>query len=504
MRNLKKYLATLLALTMVLGLGAVSVLAAPETSVAETVLVDCDEATITVTDYDPEGDWGPTFELLMENKSDRALYMELEEVAVNGVMCSPYCGETVPAGQKVYTDLYWGAEDLQAVGINYIQTVTASVDIWDDDTYEDVYVGMTSWEMTVGETDMPAAEPVSFGDFTPVEVFTGDTAMTVVGYDPTGSMDDGPALYLYLENDTDKIVYFTADDVAVNGFGCDPYWGETLLPGTVAYDRMEWWADDLEDSHIEAVESVQFTGSAVDDDNWDEYNTGSVDIDLTGAAAPAEETAPAEEPAPAEETAPAEEPAVDGEVAELMGAVVDGSYVNDRFGLTFTPPEDWRFYSQQELLEQQGLAAEAFEGTEMGEQIESFMDSEDGFSVMMAEQEDSLQNVNVLVESLGGAGQYLTEEDLLALVVNEMGLEDGDMSAMGLEGATLTQNTFTFAGQEHAGLRIEYVDTSVGIELPMYLQMVFLMNGEHVMQVTMTTVFEDKTADVGAMFTLAE
>lgn len=500
MRSIRTHLALFLALSMALSLGAVTALAAPESSMEETVLAEDEQLSVTVTDFDPEGEDGPTFELLLENKSDKGLVFALENAAVNGVMCDPFWTESVPAGQKVYSKLYWYDEDLQTVGVSYVQSVAAQLDVWEDESYDDVYSELVSWELTVGRTDVPPVSPVAFDGFEPVEVLTGDTALTVVACDPAGSYDGGPALVLYMKNDTDKVVWFTAEDVAINGFACDPWWGETVLPGAAAYSAMEWWQDDLADSHIESVETVQFTAVAEDDETYEQYASGSVELDLTAGTGTV--SAPAEEPA--EE--PAGEPAEpEGQVAELMGAVAGGVYTNDYFGVTFAPGEEWTFATREELLAQYDLAAESFEGTEIGEDVKAFMDSDSGFSVMMAQAEGGLQNVNALVESLPGLGKYLSESELLDLVESDLGLEEGgDMTAMGLEGAVLSRDVFTFAGAEHEALRVDYTDTSMGIELPMYIQMVFLMGDDYVMQVTITTAFEDKTADVGAMFTLAE
>ena len=501
MRTIKRELSLLLAVVMILALGAVPALAAPEVSVAETVLVDNDQVTMTVTGFDPAGYWGPTFEVLLENKTDQDLRFRLDGTAVNGVMSDPYWSEGVPAGKKTYSELGWETESLQQIGVNYIQTVTGQLHVYDSESYDDVFVTDVSWTMDVTETDMPAVEPVTYDHgFAEQGVFSGDVVFTVKDYDPAGSYDGGPSLVFYMENHTDKAVWFTIDDVSLNGVVCDPFWGTTVAPGMAAYARCEWWQDDLDKSHIDGVELIEFTATAEDDETFESLAGAGVAIDVSGAAAAQTGGGQPEQTAQQEPSGQA-----DGETAALLGAVDGNVYTNDFFGVTCTLPDDWRFYSDEEVLAQQGLAAENFEDTDLGDYIDQFIDSDSGFMVMVAEKEGGVQNVNVLVETMPGIGQYLGEQELVTAVMHEMGLgEDGDMSALGLEGAKMEQNTFTFGGQEHAGLCMSYTDTSMGIEIPMYMQMVFLKKDDYLMQLTFTTVFEDHIADVAGMFSLAQ
>ena len=488
MNKTRKHLSLVLALAMILSLGTVTAFAAPEVSVEETVLVDCDEAKMTVMAYEEEDDEF-SFELLLENKSDKDLYFNLDEVAVNGVMCDPFWGETVPAGQKAYDDVYWDLDELQEVGINYIQTVTAAVEIWDDDTYDDVYVGMASWEMNVGQTDMPAVEPVTFsGLAAPVEAFSGDTLMRVVGYDPTGSYDDGPALWIYMENHTDHVVYFTADDVAVNGFSCDPYWGFTLLPDTVGYDVMDWWTSDLEKNHIDAVETVSFAARAEDDDTFEEYNTGSVTVDLVGGASSG---ASADAPSLSGESASAP---VAGET-NVLGHVDGNTYYNSVFGLTFTAPDDWTLDSEQDLLEDMQLASPSFAETPDAT-VEDYLANNDSAYVMNATSATGLETINIQLMAADGLGQYLSEDDLVSLMANTMDL--------GVDGAEMTKQPVTFGGEEHTALHVEYTDsTSAGFDVDMYIDIVMLVQDDYLLMVLTGSALTNELTQLSGMFTIA-
>lgn len=269
MRALQKNLALILAVALCLSLGVFSAVAAPEATMEQTVILDNDLVTLTVTDYDPDGEWGPVFEILMESKTDQNISVYMRNVSINGVMCNSYCSEQVPAGKKVYGDMDWDLEQLAFCGINYIETVSASVEISDADTYDTLAEDTVSWSVTVGETDVPAVEAPTY-DFEPIEVLTGDAVLTIVNYDPTGySYDETPALTIYMENNTDALLSFSADDVTINGFMCDPYWSESVAPGMAAYSQMGWSNSTLESSHLTSVDSISFTAKVRDYEHWD-------------------------------------------------------------------------------------------------------------------------------------------------------------------------------------------------------------------------------------------
>lgn len=283
MREMKRRLALVLALALILGLGTVSALAAPEAE--KTVLLDNEQVTVTVESFDPDGEWGPTFEVLLENRTDKTLFFELHDVAVDGVMCDPLWAETVPAGESVRSGISWYPEELEDIGIRYIETVSGELDISSDEDGE-VYKGQVSWDLDWLDEEGPAAEPVQFSHgFAPVQALTGDLEFTVADYDPTGSYDGGPMLVFYLANRTDRTVSFAIEDVSVNGVACDPMWTMTVAAGAVAYGRCAWWQDDLDQNHIDEMQSAQFTVTVSGGDADDALaEPTAVTLDLTAGS----------------------------------------------------------------------------------------------------------------------------------------------------------------------------------------------------------------------------
>lgn len=317
MKKMKRMLALLLAAVMVLSLASVSAWAAPEASVEETVLMDNDDITVTLTDYDPDDTiWGPTFEVLIENESDRDMGFRLDDASVNGVMCDASAYAEVSAGRKSYDKFSWNLGALKASGINYIEHVEGTLVVDDNNSYDRLYTEPVSWDVNVGETDVPATEPVTFDHgFEELALISGDLVFNVVDYDPTGSYEGTPLMMVYMENHTDRTVNFTIGDMYINGVEDECYWDVVVTPGAVAYGGCMWTRDELDESQIDALELVEFAAAAEDPETGETLVNAGASIDLTGGGEtelyPAEytagETAQTEEPEVPEETeAPAQ------------------------------------------------------------------------------------------------------------------------------------------------------------------------------------------------------
>ncbi len=498
MKKCGKILAAVLVLAMALTAGSGAAWAAEE-DFEPIVLVDNDDIAMTVTEYDPAGQWGPSFKVLLENKTSRNLQFSLSDVSVDEVMCEPYWGQQVAAGKKAYGEISWYEEDLAAVGVNYIAQVEGTLWVYDTDDFaaEDIYYDTVSWTVPGGEG--PAWEDVSFDHgFEPVELVSGDVDVSVVDFDP--DEDYGPAMVIRVENHTDKTVWVEADDVSVNDFMCDPYWGQTVQPGKLAYSVCQWYQEDLDANQIDQMETVEFTIQVLDYADYTTMDSASAVIDLTGGASSAEETAPADEPAQQPEQ-PAEEPQTAPEDRDpVLGYIQGDEYINEYFGLSCKLDEGWSFYTDEELLQMQGLAADMVSQSSFAEYMDEMLDSNASLYVMGAYTDDGLQNMNVIVQYLSAMGGYLSEEDLLDIAFGEQGMNEEEFAAMGLEGINIERNTFELAGSEHSGALLTHTDSSLGIDIAVNQQMVLILEGDYYIQITMTSMFDDTGIPTMASF----
>lgn len=553
MKTLNKRLALLLAAAIVLSLGAVPAwAAAPEISVEETVLADNEDITVTITGYDPGGFMGPSFEVLLENHTDKDLSYSMIDVSVNGVMCRPSFDEDVAAGKKSYVDLEWFSSDLEESGINYIETVSGTLLANERETYDEVYRGAVSWATAVGETDVPAAEPRTFDHgFAEQEILTGDVVFTVVDYDADGGSDGSPLLVFYMENHSGKRVSFCLEDVYVNGFACDPWWSLYVTDGSVAYSECEWWRGKLEDSHIDQIETVEFTVRA--EVGLELIGAADVVLDLTGGGAeepaveePVAEEPVAEEPAveeptpeepaveePAVEEPMAEEPVAEEPVAEepaaeepapeepiadepaaeegpidpaaLAGGLDPDNpvYSNEVFRMSCSFDRNWGVVVPDKLAASVGWDESS--GESSTEYLGEYLLGGKAATVMYINSDDKNQIISIPVNAYTGAGQFKNGSDVAAQNVLFFLMSAGTMyETLGMQNCEMVPDTVTLNGVVYDGIAFQYehVDKNTGETVPGYSQWLFLVKNDYendqdlVMNIRLTSYGEDHIDDM--------
>lgn len=78
----------------------------------------------------------------------------------------------------------------------------------------------------------------------------------------------GYSLKVFLENKTDLELMFTAQNVSVNGFMCDPFWAMSVDAGKKSNTTISWLDSALEENGIEQVEEITFTIRAYNNGDW--------------------------------------------------------------------------------------------------------------------------------------------------------------------------------------------------------------------------------------------
>lgn len=239
---------------------------APRAEFPETVLVDDENCTVKITAIEEDSIWGYTLKAYLENKTDMELTFSLDDVSVNGFMCDPFWAATVTPGMKSNEDISFMSSDFEMNGITTPTVIELTLRVHDanDYTAEDL-VSQVFTLYPMGE------EAVEEFVRTPVDgeivLFDNEyAAMIVTGADPDNMW--GYALNVYLENKTDKSLMFSASDVSVNGFMCDPFWAAEVAPGKRSNTAISWFTDDFEANGITEVESITLPISVSDADDW--------------------------------------------------------------------------------------------------------------------------------------------------------------------------------------------------------------------------------------------
>ena len=237
-----------------------------EPQFAEKVLVDNEHCTFTVRNIDPDGTFGYTVQVFLENKTDLELMFSLREVSVNSFMCEPYFAATVSPGMKANEEVSFLREDLVKNGISDVTDIEFTLAVYDSTDILAEY--LVEEDFTIypqGE----AAYQVYTREAQPSDVVlfnNAGCAMTVTGFDPESTW--GYAVNVYLENRTDDTLMFSASNVSVNGFMCDPYWAVEVAPGKKCNTQISWMESQLTENGITQVETISLPVRVYESDDW--------------------------------------------------------------------------------------------------------------------------------------------------------------------------------------------------------------------------------------------
>ena len=183
------------------------------------------------------------------NDTDQKISVDFDLVSVNGYMVPFGLYQDVKAGKSEQTYLTFYNGELAEAGIERISDVTFEMNVYDENTYEDIVTGelLTIRTEHTGETE-PAA------DITGLELYTdGDfrvvlTDVTLPGYDDC-------ELTLYAENNSGDQVNIYCEEMWINGETVEGYYSKTLRADTRAIDKVYLY--ELEELNIEELSDVE-------------------------------------------------------------------------------------------------------------------------------------------------------------------------------------------------------------------------------------------------------
>ena len=111
---------------------------------------------------------------------------------------------------------------------------------------------------TVPQETVPGAAEQNTEPFLPLVLVENEDIcfkITAAENDPIW----GYTLKVYLENNTDKELLFTVDNVSVNRFMCDPFWSEAVSAGMKCNSTISWFESDLQENGISSVREIRLT-----------------------------------------------------------------------------------------------------------------------------------------------------------------------------------------------------------------------------------------------------
>lgn len=129
-----------------------------------------------------------------------------------------------------------------------------------------------------GETDISAVYDGSFLPSVPLgtketgteEIVLMDTEDCFVSIKDFSTDNEYYALTakVYIENNTDKSLYYSFDNISVNDYMCNTYFGTTVDAGNKKNEDLYFYKDSFEDNNIEYVHDIEFILSVTDSDDW--------------------------------------------------------------------------------------------------------------------------------------------------------------------------------------------------------------------------------------------
>ncbi|NLI55246.1 MAG: zinc ribbon domain-containing protein [Clostridiales bacterium] len=232
-------------------------------AIEEAVLLDQDGIRVTVTEL-REDEWlGPEIGVLVENKTERPITVQVRDVSVNGAMITPFFSCDVASGMQANGAISFYEADFEKAGITTLQSIELKMLAYDADSWETITL---SGPVTIA-TNTAGTETQRFDD-SGYPLLDQNGLRVVVRGDAEESFW-GKDIPVFLENHTGCDITVQLRDVSVNGFMIDPYFSCDMVDGTVAYATISFMSDGLETNGIDAFESMECSVLVFDLNSWD-------------------------------------------------------------------------------------------------------------------------------------------------------------------------------------------------------------------------------------------
>lgn len=230
-------------------------------SIDEQVLFEYNGIKLTAISI--EEDWlGPQLKILIENESDKNISVSLEGIAVNDCMVSAWLYEDVGTGKKSNATFDIWSTKLSDAGITNIGKIDMYFRIIDSDNFDEIYES-GEIELLTSLYDVMDVEIDDIG-----EEMVNQSGVKIVGKGVSNDLIWGDGVVVYIENNTDRNIVVTTDDLSVNGYMVTGFLYQSVRPGKKAIESIILSSSDLEDNGIESIEELSLSFEIYDEDNF--------------------------------------------------------------------------------------------------------------------------------------------------------------------------------------------------------------------------------------------
>ena len=232
-------------------------------SIEEQVLLDQEGIKITALEMVDDSIWGKGIKVLIDNNSDKSVVVGLDALIVNNYMISDLFASHIAPGKSAYETIYISSSALEQAGINNIGQVELYFNIYDSDSYEDIF-----------EADVVTIHTSAYDNMDVDISVEGSELVNQDGIRIIGKYVDedsfwGSAILLYIENSSDKDISISCDDMSINGFMVSSFFSSSVYSGKMSIDEITIFESDLEDNNIDKIEDVEFKFQIYDSSTYD-------------------------------------------------------------------------------------------------------------------------------------------------------------------------------------------------------------------------------------------
>ena len=180
-----------------------------------------------------------------------------------------------------------------------------------------------------------------------------------------------------------------------------------------------------------------------------------------------------------------------GERNPQLGNFSDGVYTNDFLGICCEAGEEWTVYSDSQLAQLNGLVLDTMTDADLVEQLKK----SNVVHLFYATADGGHRSVNVVLENVGVVnGVLLDEKAYMTLSVEQLPTA---LQSMGLTNVTAETTTVSFAGRDHAAVRVH--GTLSGVDF--FEKIVCIKVDGYFGLVTVASYHEDQTDALLNIFT---
>ena len=230
-------------------------------TIEEQVLFENNGIKVTAKEIS-EGWAGPELKVLIENDSEKNVTVSLDEIAVNDYMVSAWLYEDVAAGKKSNATFSIWSSNLSDAGITNVGKIDMYFKVINSETYDTIYES-EGIEIKTSLFDKMDSDVNDVG-----EKMVNQNGIRVVGKGVSNDSIWGSGVVLYIENNTDKSILVTTDNLSVNGYMITGYLYSTVKPGKKAVESIILSSSDLEDNDIDKIEELSLSFEISDADTW--------------------------------------------------------------------------------------------------------------------------------------------------------------------------------------------------------------------------------------------